>query len=73
LTLRDLADASRITATEYMASSAAIVHQILYAQPVQCPSGSPDGVQSQTRILRAILRMSHGVELAWARVTRHRG
>jgi hypothetical protein len=40
---------------------------------MQRPAGSPDGVQSQTRIMRAILRMTHGVELAWARVTRHRG
>ena len=56
-----------------MASSAAIVHQILHSEAANGRrTVSPDGVQGQTRILRAILRITHGMEMAWSRVAGHR-
>jgi len=73
LTQRDLAGQARITATDDMASSAAIVHQILHSEATFTRSSGVDGVPPQTRTLRAILRIARGMETAWARVTRHRG
>ena len=56
-----------------MASSAAIVHQILHSQTAASGRpASPDGVQQETRILRAILRITHGMEMAWSRVAGQR-
>ena len=56
-----------------MSSSAAIVHQILHGEAACKKPLSVDGIQHQTRALRAILRITRGMEMAWARVTRHRG
>ena len=57
-----------------MSSSASIVHQILHSEATHTRRpASPDGVQQQTRILRAILRITHGMEAAWSRVSGHRG
>ncbi len=56
-----------------MSSSAAIVQQILHSETVQGRfPASPDGVQQQTRILRAILRIANGMETAWSRVSGYR-
>jgi hypothetical protein len=73
LTLRDLANKRRITATGCMSSSAAIVHQILHSEAnFKRPVGM-GGNQHQTRTLRAILRITRGMEMAWARMTRRSG
>jgi hypothetical protein len=72
LTLRDLAKSRRITATGVMSSSAAIVHQILHSEANFNRTSGVGSIQPQTRTLRAILRITRGMESMWARVTRHR-
>jgi len=73
LTLRDLADRRRITATGGISSSAAIVHHILHSETARTRAmGGPVPGQHQTRMLRAILRIAHGVEVAWARLSHPR-
>jgi hypothetical protein len=72
LTLRDLAKSRRITSTSFMSSTAAIVHQILHSEANFNRTPGVSSIQPQTRTLRAILRITRGMELAWVRMT-HRG
>jgi hypothetical protein len=72
LTLRDLAKSRRITSIGDMSSSAAIVHQILHSEANFNRTPGVSSIQPQTRTLRAILRITRGMEAMWARVARHR-